>query len=120
MNPELSAKVLDHIRCSHAALDSANASLEKAAQVQKLAAEKIPAIVEAMVAQRRIHESEREKAASALRDPLSALEITLQMADPKNTIDPLPLGTSKQASSGTGKPGRSARDEAYQRTLSGG
>jgi hypothetical protein len=84
--------VLDHIACSHAALDKAHEFMQKQASVEKQIEELIPEVVEALVKHERIDPSQREKAAALLRDPVQALKILIKAADVNQTIRPKSMG----------------------------
>ena len=85
-------QVLAHVKCSHAALDAANAALEKEAAQKVAAAALIPAAVDALVKNDRIDPAQREKAAQLLADPVQVLQILIKTADPANTVKARPIG----------------------------
>jgi hypothetical protein len=87
-------QVLEHVKCSHAALDAANTELSKQAAAKQAAQALIPGVVEALVKHERISPADREKAATLLSDPVTALNILLKTADPNETVRPKPIGTS--------------------------
>lgn len=127
--PDLRETVLQHIQCSHAALEAANTQLTKVAEVQKQAAELIPQVVEELVKHDRIDPAQREKAAELLKDPVQALKILLKTADANNTVKPKALGTPTGAEkvAGASRPRytgertseKTAADLAFERTLLG-
>lgn len=84
--------VLDHIACSHAALDKAHDFMQKQAAVSQQVEELIPEVVEALIKHERIDPSQREKAAALLRDPVQALKILIKTADVNQTIRPKSMG----------------------------
>lgn len=97
---DLAAEVLDHIQCSHAALDAAKAQLDKQAADQKAEATKkaelIPKAVQALIEHRRIGPERAKMAEELLADPVKALEILINVADPGQTTDPRALGRPQE------------------------
>lgn len=121
--------VLEHVKCSHAALDAANTALTKQAEQTKQAEALIPDVVEALVKNDRIDPAQREKAAELLKDPVQALKILLKTADVTATVKPRPLGapTGAEKTAGAARPRytgertseKSAADLAFERALQG-
>ncbi len=97
----LNEKVIEHIKCSHAALDTAKVELEKAAAAKAAAEALIPAAVEALIQHARIDPNDREKAAALLRDPAGALTLLIKTADVSRTVAPRAIGSPQQAPSTT-------------------
>lgn len=128
MADSLQEQVLRHVQCSHAALDAANTALEKTAAEKKAAAAIIPEVVEALVRFDRIDPAQREKAAAALADHATTLQILLKTADVNNTVTqkigtPAGPGT-KEASTklryvGQRTSEKTAADAAYEKHLTG-
>lgn len=122
--------ILEHIKCSHAALDAAVADLTKYAEAEKRAADLIPAAVDALIKHERIDPADREKAAAALKDPARVLEILVKTADAANTIRPKamggPAGGEKTAAAarpryvGERSAEKTAADLAFEKALMGG
>ncbi len=84
--------VLQHIQCSHAALDAANVALTKTAEQRKQADSLIPAVVDALIKHDRIEPGQREKAAEMLKDPINVQASGPRHADragENRRVDPL-------------------------------
>ena len=105
--PDLREEVLEHIQCSHAALDVAHEQLQKqAAQQQELEA-LVPEAVKALTENERIDPAQQQKAAELLKNPVEVMKILIKTADVNNTIRPRPLGTTEggQTKEGSADPG---------------
>jgi hypothetical protein len=85
--------VLEHIKCSHAALDVANTELTKQAQIQQEYEAGIEGVVDALIKHERLDPSMREKAAQLLKDPRQMQKILLKAADTQVTVKPKAMGT---------------------------
>lgn len=103
-------QVLELIKCSDAALEKAAAELksvkEKLARYEEVE-KKVEALTvkaaEALVQFDRIAPGFKEKAASSLKDHVTALETLINTADPSITTRPRPIGARdvvKEASAG--------------------
>lgn len=92
MPADFRQQVLEHIKCSHAALDAANTELTKVAEQQKQAEELIPQVVDALIKHERIEPGQREKAAELLKDPVNALKVLLKTADTTQSVKPPAIG----------------------------
>lgn len=127
--PDLRETVLEHIKCSHAALDAANTELTKKAEAEKAAQALIPEAVEALIKHDRIDPAQREKAAEILKDPAQVLKILIKTADSNNTVKPKAMGTptGETKTAGATRPRftgertseKTAADLAFERTLFG-
>ncbi len=130
MATDFRTTVLEHIKCSHAALDAANVEFTKLAEQRKAADALIPDVVEALVKNERIEPSQREKAAEMLKDPVKVLQVLQKAADANNTTKPKALGApapGAEKTAGAGRPRytgertseKTAADVAFERALLG-
>jgi hypothetical protein len=106
-------KVLEYMQCSAAALEAAKKERDKSASAKKEVEDLIPLAVDAMVANDRIDERMREKAAKLLQDPAQALKLLIKLADVRNTVRPPSLGKPEMAekkASATGQTKKSYND----------
>jgi hypothetical protein len=86
------SQVLEYIAVNSALGDKAKAEIEAFRAKEAAAQQRIPAVVDALIAHKRIDPSVRDKCAEALRDPVQALGMLLKAADPGNNTVPTPLG----------------------------
>jgi hypothetical protein len=75
MATDIRAQILEHIQCSHAALDSANAELTKAASDKQAAEALIPEAVKALLEVKYIKPEQEKRASDMLKDPAQAIKI---------------------------------------------
>lgn len=95
-NLTLQEKVVKHIQVSSSALEKAatDQATQEATQVKVAAL--VPEVVNALVDGDRIKESEREKAAQILQDPVRALELLKNVATHSNAAE-ASIGSSVDA-----------------------
>lgn len=86
-------KVIEYIGYSSAALEKAAELKRQGDEQQQKIAALIPAAVDALVSGERIDESQREKAAEVLKDPVKALEMLTKVAIHRNASEQA-LGTA--------------------------
>lgn len=86
-NMTLPERVVEYVACTGAALDKAAAAMDIQKRQQQKIAELIPKAVDALVSGERIEESQREKAAEALRDPVRTLELLIKVAVHRNVSE---------------------------------
>lgn len=88
----LPGKVLEHVVLADTAMQKA-AAAEKRAQAREAAvAERIPAVVDALVKYDRIRPEQAEKCAEMLRDPVQVLELMQKLAGHRNAEEASRLG----------------------------
>ena len=73
---------LEHIKVSHAALDAAKKQIDQIETQDKAAAALIPGIVQKLIDKGRVYPEYATKLAEILRDPVKALEMLGEVADP--------------------------------------
>lgn len=96
------------------------AEKKEAAEVEKKAKEMIPKVVEALITHGRIDRSEAKQAAEVLANPLNALELMMNMADPAAGVYNAPTGKPVEKNAGVGptNPGSNA-DEVFDAIMFG-
>jgi hypothetical protein len=86
-------KIIDYIGYSDAAMTKAAADLKVRDEQQEKLARLIPAAVKACVDNERIEAHQKEALDAALRDPVRAMELVINLAAHKNAAEMSRLGT---------------------------
>lgn len=77
---------LAYVQVTQVAMEKAKAEMEKVAAEKAAVAKLIPQAIEAAIQFDRIDPADREKLASALGNPETALKLFIKMADPKRVV----------------------------------
>lgn len=90
---KLVQKIVDYIGFSDAAMSKAAAVLESQREQTEKLAQLVPAAVEACVENERIEPHQKEALATALRDPVRAVELVIKLAGHRNAAEISRIGT---------------------------
>jgi hypothetical protein len=92
-NNKLVQKIIDYIGYSDAAMSKAASVLNERASQQEKIAKLIPEAVKACADNERIEANQKEALASALQDPVRALELVVKLASHRNAAEMSRIGT---------------------------